>query len=72
MRKVWHETQGDIAPGTIIPFPDALARPHRPALASDERKGVILLFTGVRYERMDVDNVPTPPVASNGSRRRRS
>lgn len=72
MRKVWHESRSKIARGTIIPFPDATARPHRSAPGADERTGVILLFTGVRYERMDVDNVPTPPVASNGSRRRRS
>ena len=57
---------------TIIPFPDATARPSRTAPGVDERRGVILLFTGVRYERWDSDSVPTPPVASNGSRRRRS
>jgi hypothetical protein len=72
MRNVRPETQGDGARGTIVRFPDSPARPHRRAPASDERTGIVLLFMGVRYERSGVDNVPTPPVASNGSRRRRS
>ena len=72
MRNVRHEAQGDTARCEIIPFPEASARPCRQAPAADERTGIILLFMGVRYERSDIDNVPTPPVASNGSRRRRS
>jgi hypothetical protein len=71
MRDIRLEAQGESARDKIIPFPDAATRPVRPP-AADERKGVILLFTGVRYERSDMDNVPTPPVASDGSRRRRS
>jgi hypothetical protein len=72
MRNVRPETQGDGARGKIVLFPDAPSRPHRPAPAADERTGIILLFMGVRYERSDIDTVPTPPVASSGSRRRRS
>lgn len=59
------------ARGNIVLFPDAAARVQRAAPALDEKRGTILLFTGVRYERMVVDEGPTPPVASNGSRRRR-
>jgi hypothetical protein len=72
MRGIGLETKGEGAGDRVVPFPEAAARPQRPAPAADERKGVILLFTGVRYERAETDNVPTPPVASNGSRRRRS
>ena len=72
MRNVRPETRSDGARDNIIPFPDAPSRPHQRAPASDEPTGIVLLFMGVRYERTGIDNVPTPPVASNGSRRRRS
>jgi hypothetical protein len=72
MRDIRLEAHGDTARDTVVPFPDASRRPARRAPAADERTGVILLFMGVRYERSDMDNFPTPPVASNGSRRRRS
>ena len=58
----------------VIPFPGAGARP-RPR-RSDEPRGVILLFTGVRYERLSEPSpAPSTPPARNGQagrRRRRS
>ena len=62
---------------TIIAFPTLGLRPQRPELSPDEPRGEILLFTGVRYERLDPTPEPSRPVASDGqpragSRRRRS
>ena len=58
--------------GVIIPLPDPAFRPKLPALAADEPRGEILLFTGVRYERQP----EPPPSLSDGHgpnrRRRRS
>ncbi len=54
--------------GVIIAFPDASARRIRAPLTEGERRGEILLFTGVRYERMEpVD----PSHLSDGTKRRR-
>jgi len=50
--------------GAVIPFPHPANRPSRPALRSDEPRGEILLFTGVRYERYD-----TTPHADRPRRR---
>ena len=57
--------------GVIIAFPDLAARPARPALSADEPRGEILLFTGVRYERLEPNPGPSRPFASDGRRRRR-
>jgi hypothetical protein len=55
--------------GVIIAFPDASARRLRAPVAEGEPRGEILLFTGVRYERMDpVD----PSHLAGGTKRRRS
>ncbi|GJE46488.1 hypothetical protein [Methylobacterium soli] len=52
--------------GTILAFPGA-QRPRREGPAADEPRGEILLFLGVRYERMaEPEAVPAAP------RRRRS
>ena len=56
-------------PGVVIKFPDAAARPLRPHLSADEPRGEILLFTGVRYERLGPTSGPSH--FSDGSRRRR-
>jgi hypothetical protein len=67
--------------GQMIPFPDARARPPRRPLAIGEPRGEVLLFTGVRYERLPepaFEPAPEPsPLLSNGQarggrRRRRS
>jgi hypothetical protein len=58
--------------GVIITFPDPASRPHRSALRPDEPRGEILLFTGVRYERLEPNPGPSRPFASDGRRRRRS
>ena len=56
----------DRAPtGSVVPFAPAMARRFRRE-ADDAPRGQILLFTGVRYERMpDAETLPVP-------RRRRS
>ena len=57
--------------GVIIAFPDPASRPHRPALRPDEPRGEILLFLGVRYERLEPSSPgPSRPFASDGRRRR--
>ncbi len=58
--------------GTVIPFPGAAKRPARPEPRSDEPRGAILLFTGVRYERPSTALAPTPaPSGSPKARRKR-
>ena len=54
--------------GVIIAFPDASARRLRAPLTEGEGRGEILLFTGVRYERMDSVG---PSHLSDGTKRRR-
>jgi hypothetical protein len=61
----------------IVAFPDVASRPHRPGPGPDEPRGEILLFTGVRYERLEPKPRPTRPFRFNGpspagGRRRRS
>jgi hypothetical protein len=56
--------------GVIIIFPDPTSRPSRSVLSPDEPRGEILLFTGVRYERLEPNPGPSRPLASNGRRRR--
>lgn len=41
-----------VATGEVIPFPSRATRPVRPAPVSGESRGQILLFLGVRYERL--------------------
>lgn len=55
---------------TIIAFPDTASRPVRPMLRAEEPRGLVLVFTGVRYER---ERPPGPfrPAASDGPSRRR-
>lgn len=38
--------------GVVISFPSRAKRPDRPAPVSGEARGQILLFLGVRYERL--------------------
>ena len=62
--------------GTVLPFPAPVSRRSRPALREGEPRGEILLFTGVRYERMSTPSLEPTPSASGhskpGRRRRRS
>ncbi len=52
---------------TVIPFPDPATREPRRAAAADEPRGTILLFMGVRYERM----ADPPPAADDHEQGRR-
>jgi len=61
----------------VIAFPDRSARPTRTVMSTDQPRGEILLFTGVRYERQQEPSPgPSRPAASNRhprtGRRRRS
>jgi hypothetical protein len=65
---------GDVlshAKGTVIHFPDPASRPVRTAIDGAERRGVILLFTGVRYERLSEPGPEPAPRVSDGARGRR-
>lgn len=66
---------GTRAAGVVIPFTATHPRRARPAAANAQARGEILLFTGVRYERMPEPN-PEPPAlvgqSGAGRRRRRS
>ena len=66
MQDIWTRS-----PAVVIAFPDSAARPQRP-LPSNEPRGEILLFTGVRYERPSPNPGPSHPLVSNGPGRRRS
>lgn len=57
--------------GRIIPFPEPSDRRIREPLAADEPRGAILLFTGVRYERLSEPNPEPSPALSHGRARRR-
>lgn len=48
MRRTAPEKEG----ADVVPFPGHSRRPVRLAPSSDEAKGKILLFVGVRYERL--------------------
>lgn len=65
-----HDLQARSA-GVIIAFRAPSSRQPRPALRADEPRGEILLFTGVRYERLDPNPGPSRPAASDGRPRRR-
>ena len=56
--------------GVVIPLPDIAQRPPRPALGAHEPRGEIVLFMGVRYERL-VDSVAEAPVEAAPPRVRR-
>ncbi|HEX2555837.1 MAG TPA: hypothetical protein VHL98_19225 [Microvirga sp.] len=55
--------------GDIIALPDPSTRPRRAPLAEGEPRGEILLFTGVRYDRLGPNSGPSH--FSDGTRRRR-
>jgi len=58
--------------GAVLAFPEAADRPVRAPLSLDEPRGEILLFTGVRYERIpERGPEPSRPAASDGRGRRR-
>ena len=57
--------------GVVTALPDPAARPRRSAPGPDEPRGLILLFTGVRYERPEPNPRPSSPAASDRRRRRR-
>jgi len=38
--------------GIVIPLPARTSRPTRPAPSAGEARGEVLLFLGVRYERL--------------------
>ena len=60
------------ASGDIVPFPDATSRAPRRPSGAGEARGVIVLFTGVRYDRLpEVPPGPFGPLATQGSPRRR-
>lgn len=65
----------DAERGQVIPFPPASRRQARPAPAEGETRGEILLFMGVRYERLpEPGPEPSPSLSSgqpSGRRRRR-
>ena len=66
---------GNVKPqsaGTIITFPKPADRPNRGAPRPGEPRGEILLFTGVRYERLEPSPGPSRPLASDRGHRRRS
>jgi hypothetical protein len=67
MKKVERRSNGD-----VIPFPDPTSRPRPRALAPDEARGTVVVFTGVRYERHpELPPGPFGPLATQGSPRRR-
>jgi hypothetical protein len=39
-------------PGVVVPFPSRAGRPVRRAPPSGEARGEVVLFLGVRYERL--------------------
>ncbi len=63
---------GDVqtrSPGVIIAFPDPATRAARAPLGEGDPRGEILLFTGIRYERLEPN--PGPSRLSDGQSRRR-
>jgi len=55
----------------IIAFPDPSSRPSRSLSRPEEPRGEILLFTGVRYERLEPNPGPSRPIVSDGRGKRR-
>jgi hypothetical protein len=67
MNKVQTRSSGD-----IVPFPGEASRTTRRPLAADEARGVVVLFTGVRYDRQpELPPDAFGPLATQGSPRRR-
>lgn len=67
MKKVETRSSGD-----VIPFPDPASRAPRRPLTADGARGVVVLFTGVRYDRQpELPPDPFGPLATQGSPRRR-
>jgi hypothetical protein len=67
MKKVESRSSGD-----VVAFPDAASRASRRPFAADEVRGVVVLFTGVRYDRpAELPPDPFGPLATQGSPRRR-
>ncbi len=57
--------------GVVIPFPNVASRGLRPIQPSNGPRGEILLFTGVRYERLEPNPGPSRPFATDRRGRRR-
>jgi hypothetical protein len=57
--------------GVVIPLPDIAQRPPRPAIAEHEPRGEIVLFMGVRYERLADRPSEVSPVEAPQPRVRR-
>ena len=66
MKKVETRSSGD-----VVPFPDPASRVSRRPFAAEEARGVVVLFTGVRYDRQPELPNPFVPLATQGSPRRR-
>jgi hypothetical protein len=47
-----NQTSKRNAGAVVVPFPTAVARTRRADGTADEKRGILLFFTGVRYERM--------------------
>jgi hypothetical protein len=58
-------------PGVVIAFPDPASRPKRPLIDANERRGEILLFAGVRYDRPSPNPGPSTPFVKDGPGHRR-
>lgn len=56
--------------GVVVPFPDLPPTSARRALSGDKPRGEILLFTGIRYERLS-EPAPEPSRPSSEGRKRR-
>jgi hypothetical protein len=66
MGDVQAQSAGVKRASVIVAFPGVASRPCRPSLGPDEPRGEILLFTGVRYERLEPNPGPSRPFRSNG------
>ncbi len=55
--------------GDLLPFPGPASRPRRRAIGASEPRGAILLFTGVRYERLPNPGGESPAAFSDGPSR---
>lgn len=52
--------EAEASRGKLVAFPDRAHRPSRLPPRADEPRGEILLFTGVRYERLAPTMEPSP------------
>ena len=58
--------------GVVVNFPAPAFRPARPGPSADEPRGKILLYMGVRYERLpERGPEPSKPYLSDGPSRTR-